>query len=153
MHVALFQPEIPPNTGNIGRTCVSTDTRLHLIKPLGFSLRDRDLKRAGLDYWPHLRLSVWESWQDFTRGPGQKHPLVLTSSNFSPSLYSYSFSGEEILVFGPEAEGLPGWLLEQSPGDRIRVPVWGSVRSLNLATAVSVCLFEAYRQTSDLTRL
>lgn len=153
MQVALFQPEIPPNTGNIGRICAATNTRLHLIKPLGFSLQDKYLKRAGLDYWPHLKLSVWESWQDFRDGPGSEDDLLLAGSKFSPSLYSYSFTGREIILFGPEAQGLPSWLIQQGAWPRIRIPIWGPVRSLNLANAVSICLYESYRQTMDLGRL
>lgn len=153
MQVVLYQPEIPPNTGNIGRICAATETRLHLIKPLGFSLEDRHLRRAGLDYWPHLDLFVWESWRDFAQGPGSEQSLVLAGTHFTPSLYSHAFQGDEILVFGPESRGLPGWLISQHPHRLIRIPIWGRVRSLNLANAVSVCLYEAYRQNLDLGSL
>jgi tRNA (cytidine/uridine-2'-O-)-methyltransferase len=154
MQVALYQPEIPPNTGNIGRICAATETRLHLIGPLGFSLEDKHLRRAGLDYWPHLDLVVWQGWTDFARGPGNRHPLVLAGSKFAPSLYAHVFQNEEVLLFGPESEGLPDWLIRQHPDVRqVRIPIWGGVRSLNLANAVSVCLYEAYRQTRDLSEL
>ena len=153
MQVALYQPEIPPNTGNIGRVCAATCTRLHLIGPLGFSLEDKHLRRAGLDYWPHLDLAVWQSWEDFARGPGSRHTLVLAGSKFAPSLYAHTFHGEEVLLFGPESEGLPDWLVRGHPGPRVRIPIWGGVRSLNLANAVSICLYEAYRQTRNLRDL
>jgi len=150
MQVALYQPEIPPNTGNIGRVCAATQTRLHLIGPLGFSLEDRYVRRAGLDYWPYLDLVVWQSWTEFVQGPGSRHPLILAGSKFAPSLYAHSFDGREVLLFGPESYGLPDWLVQEHPHRQIRIPIWGQVRSLNLANAVSVCLFEAYRQTKDL---
>jgi tRNA (cytidine/uridine-2'-O-)-methyltransferase len=153
MQVVLYQPEIPPNTGNIGRICAATKTRLHLIKPIGFSLEDRHLRRAGLDYWPHLDLFVWESWRDFAQGPGREQNLVLAGTHFTPSLYSHTFHGDEILVFGPESGGLPDWLISQHRDRLIRIPIWGRVRSLNLANAVSVCLYEAYRQNLDLCSL
>jgi tRNA (cytidine/uridine-2'-O-)-methyltransferase len=151
MQVALYQPEIPPNTGNIGRVCAATGTRLHLIGPLGFSLEDRYLRRAGLDYWPHLDIEVWESWDDFAQGPGSRNTLVLAGSKFTPSLYGHAFQGKEILLFGPESRGLPEWLIRRHPRNRIRIPIWGEVRSLNLANAVAVCLYEAYRQTRNLS--
>ena len=153
MQIALYQPEIPPNTGNIGRICAATQTRLHLIGPLGFSLEDKYLRRAGLDYWPHLDLVVWQSWSDFAQGPGSRRTLVLAGSKFAPSLYARAFQGEEVLLFGPESRGLPDWLVQKHPRACIRIPIWGGVRSLNLANAVSVCLYEAYRQTRDLTEL
>ncbi len=151
MQVALYQPEIPPNTGNIGRICAATKTRLHLIGPLGFSLEDRYLRRAGLDYWPYLDLAIWQCWEDFANGPGSQNTLVPAGSKLAPSLYARAFRGDETLLFGPESRGLPDWLLGQHQEAGVRIPIWGEVRSLNLANAVSICLYEAYRQTRDLS--
>jgi len=145
MQIALFEPEIPPNTGNIARLCAATRTPLHLIEPLGFSLEDKHLRRAGLDYWPQVSVHVWPDWNAFTASLRPSQRLVLTSKTFSQSVFAFSFQPEDILVFGSETEGLPGWLLSHSPL-KIRIPIWGQVRSLNLANAAAVCLYEAYRQ-------
>jgi tRNA (cytidine/uridine-2'-O-)-methyltransferase len=149
MQIALFEPEIPPNTGNIARLCAATKTPLHLIEPLGFSLEDRHLKRAGLDYWPHVQVRVWPDWPSFVEACEQNAPLVLTSSKAQSSLFSFAFSGRETLVFGPETKGLPEWLLRKHP-IHLRIPIWGHVRSLNISNAAAVCLYEAYRQAENL---
>ena len=146
MQIVLYQPEIPPNTGNIGRLCAATSTPLHLIKPLGFKLDDRHLKRAGLDYWGFVDCSIWEDWESFTSSLIPASKILLTTKNAKQSLYSYSFSGEELLVFGPEAKGLPEWMLNYYPS-QLRIPIWSeNVRSLNLANSAAVCLYESYRQ-------
>ena len=145
MQIVLFEPEIPPNTGNIARLCAATRTRLNLIEPLGFSLDDRYLKRAGLDYWPRVNLRVWPDWDSFAATLDSPEQVVLTSARESKSLFEFSFSGREMLVFGPETKGLPLWLGQRYP-NRIAIPIWGEVRSLNLSNAAAVCLFEAYRQ-------
>ncbi len=149
MEIVLYEPEIPPNTGNIARLCVATNTLLHLIEPLGFSLEDKYLKRAGLDYWPHLKWKVWKSWDDFIikRNPLSKN-LILTSKKADKNLYSLRFKGEEILVFGPETRGLPSFLLKAYP-NVISIPMWGPTRSLNLSSAVAICVYEAYRQIKE----
>ncbi len=149
MQIALFEPEIPPNTGNIARLCAATHTPLHLIEPLGFSLEDRYLKRAGLDYWPYVKVQVWPDWHSFLQNVDERDKLVLTSSKASTSLFSFAFSGREILVLGPETKGLPSWLLEKHPC-HLRIPIWGKVRSLNISNAAAICLYEAYRQTAEL---
>lgn len=147
MQIVLFEPEIPPNTGSIARLCAATKTPLHLIEPLGFSLEDRYLKRAGLDYWPSVDLSVWPDWNSFQGSlSNPSGSIVITSSNSSESLFSFSFSGQESLVFGSESKGLPGWFFSRFPL-QIQIPIWGQVRSLNLSNAAAVCLYEAYRQT------
>ena len=145
MQIVLFEPEIPPNTGTIARLCAATNTRLHLIEPLGFSLEDRYLKRAGLDYWPQVDLRVWPEWEAFASTLDDPRQIVLTSARQGRSLYEYSFGGQESLVFGPETKGLPDGLWAKS-SNRLRIPIWGQVRSLNLANAAAVCLYEAYRQ-------
>jgi tRNA (cytidine/uridine-2'-O-)-methyltransferase len=145
MQIVLFEPEIPPNTGTIARLCAATSTRLHLIEPLGFSLEDRYLKRAGLDYWPQVDLCVWPQWETFASSLDDPGHIVLTSARQGRSLFDYAFSGQESLVFGPETAGLPDWLWAKY-SNRLRIPIWGQVRSLNLANAAAVCLYEAYRQ-------
>ncbi len=148
MQVVLFQPEIPPNTGNIARLCVATQTPLHLIKPLGFSLEDKYLKRAGLDYWPYLAFYIWPDWDHFEK-EHTSDKFVLFSKKANKSLYSHQFRGDEMLIFGPETRGLPEWMLKKySPV--LKIPMWGKARSLNLSTAVGICLYEAYRQTKDI---
>ena len=151
MQVVLFEPEIPPNTGNIARLCVATKTPLHLIEPLGFSLEDKYLKRAGLDYWPYLELYVWPDWESFEQRFSSKK-FVLFSKKAKQSLYSFNFKGDEFLIFGPETRGLPDWMLEKY-STVLRIPMWGETRSLNLSTAVGICLYEALRQTKDLANM
>lgn len=146
MQLVLFEPEIPPNTGNIGRLCAATRTSLNLIQPLGFSLDDKHLKRAGLDYWPHVDLRIWPDWQTFSATLDQGQRIVLTSTHARQTLFDFNFSGREIIVLGPESRGLPGWLRKKYP-DQVQIPIWGQVRSLNLANAAAVCLYEAYRKS------
>ena len=149
MQIVLFQPEIPPNTGNIARLCAATQTPLHLIQPLGFSLEDKYLKRAGLDYWPYVDIQVWPNWTIFARSLPETQDILLTSAREGASIFSMSLKGNEILVFGPETAGLPGWLWTSYP-KHIRIPIWGRVRSLNLANAAAICLYEGYRQGGKL---
>lgn len=139
MHIVLVEPEIPPNTGNVARLCAATCTNLHLIEPLGFSLDDRYLKRAGLDYWPHVQLKVWPSWQSYREAvPGR---LVLTSARNGVPLHDFQFEPDDALVFGRETQGLPEHVLDESPF-KIRIPIWGQVRSLNLSTAAGIVLYQ-----------
>ncbi|MFW5863328.1 MAG: tRNA (cytidine(34)-2'-O)-methyltransferase [Desulfohalobiaceae bacterium] len=151
MQLVLFHPQIPPNTGSIARLCAATDTQLNLIQPLGFSLEDRYLKRAGLDYWPWVRLQVWSSWQEFADQPGSGSQVILTSARARRNLFQYSFTGQETIVLGPESQGLPEWLLQSYPV-HLRVPILqeDAVRSLNLASAAAIVLYEALRQTGRL---
>lgn len=150
MQIVLYQPEIPPNTGTIARLCAATGTWLHLIEPLGFSLEDRYLKRAGLDYWPHVRKTVWPGWDDFlaAREPGR---LVFTSARQGVSYHRFAFSADDFIVLGPETRGLPPEMLDQAR-HVVRLPIWGQVRSVNLANAAAVLLYEGYRQTGELDR-
>ncbi|MEW6264204.1 MAG: tRNA (cytidine(34)-2'-O)-methyltransferase [Thermodesulfobacteriota bacterium] len=151
MDIVLYQPEIPPNTGNVGRLCVATRTRLHLIEPLGFSLEDKYLKRAGLDYWPWVDLVLWPDWNAFRREWPDRR-LVLTSARQGKPFHHFRFRPGDGLVFGPETRGLPRELLEQSPDLVVNIPIPGQVRSLNLSTAAGVILYEALRQTGALDR-
>ncbi|EPR41467.1 S-adenosyl-L-methionine dependent tRNA/rRNA methyltransferase, SpoU [Desulfovibrio sp. X2] len=149
MHVVLFEPEIPPNTGSIARLCAATDTPLHLVGKLGFSLEDRYLKRAGLDYWPHVRLSVWETWEEFEKKVAPSR-LVLSSARRGTPHHEFAYRPDDALVLGCETRGLPDWFFERY-ADHVRIPIWGQVRSINIANAASVLLYEAYRQTGGLT--
>ena len=151
--IVLFQPQIPPNTGNVARTCVATGCELHLIRPLGFSLEHRQLKRAGLDYWPALQLTVHTSWEVFhAERSGRGGRLLGFSSHAERPYDEIAYANDDWLLFGRETEGLPQEVLECCD-QRLRIPIrpWkagsvGGVRSLNLAVAVAVVLFEALRQ-------
>ncbi|MBC7357264.1 MAG: tRNA (cytidine(34)-2'-O)-methyltransferase [Desulfacinum sp.] len=148
LEVALVEPEIPPNTGNVARTCAATRTPLHLVEPLGFRITDRHLKRAGLDYWPHVRVQVHPSLDAFRRAVGHRR-LVFFSKKGTRAYYDFLFRPGDCLVFGSETRGLPQELLESDPDRVLCIPMdCEQVRSLNLATAVGVALFEARRQLS-----
>jgi len=146
MHVVLFQPEIPPNTGSIARLCAATQTPLHLVAPLGFKIDDKHLKRAGLDYWPYVNVRLHDSWEDFLGKHGQA-PLLLFSKKAVQSYTQARYQEEDFLVFGPETKGLPQELLEAYSDRAFRIPMMTeAVRSLNLSNAVSIVLYEALRQ-------
>ncbi len=142
LHIVLFHPEIPPNTGNIARLCAATGTRLHLIEPLGFSLEDRYLKRAGLDYWPHVEMRSWPSLEAYLSEDGLGRRLVGTSARRGDPLHRFAFTAGDSLLFGPESAGLPDpvMMLAQS---LVRIPVKSCVRSLNLSTAAGIILYAA----------
>lgn len=144
-NVVLVRPEIPPNTGNIGRLCLATQSTLHLIKPLGFSLDHRQLKRAGLDYWNEVSLKLWDSFDALRHAqPPDANYFFLTTKSKRP-YYEVRFQPDDFLVFGPETRGLPENLLVANKDRCISIPMHGT-RSLNLATAVAIVLFEAVRQ-------
>ena len=148
LNVVLYEPEIPPNTGNIGRLCHSTETRLHLIEPLGFSIDDRSLRRAGLDYWEELNPRLWPSWEAFLSGlPSRSRCFFLTTKSHTP-YWDVRFTPDDFLVFGPETRGLPESLLESFPDQCLTIPQQRG-RSLNLATATGIVLYEAIRQNSE----
>ncbi len=142
MHIVLVEPEIPPNTGNVARLCAATNTALHLVEPLGFSLADRYLKRAGLDYWPHVSVTVWPDFASYLAKAGAGKRLVMTSSRNGTGVHRFAFEADDALVFGPETRGLAPEILEHSP-HRVRIPIRGVVRSLNLSTAAGIVLFQA----------
>jgi tRNA (cytidine/uridine-2'-O-)-methyltransferase len=159
-NVVLIEPEIPPNTGNVGRLCLATRSTLHLVKPLGFSLDDRQLKRAGLDYWDDVDLRTWNSFDELQRAqPAEARYFFLTTKT-DRAYYDMKFRRGDFLVFGRETKGLPESLLTdkidnpEMIGARepfrscITIPMHG-VRSLNLATAVAIVLFEAVRQQNQ----
>ncbi|MCI9583959.1 tRNA (cytidine(34)-2'-O)-methyltransferase [Clostridiaceae bacterium] len=145
MNIVLYEPEMPMNTGNIGRTCVATNTRLHLIEPLGFRLGDREVKRAGLDYWPRLDVTVYSDYQDFLqRNPGAKIYMATTKAK---RIYTdISYEPDCYIMFGPESRGIPEEMLVKNGEDCVRIPMWGETRSLNLSNSVAVILYEALRQ-------
>lgn len=148
MQIVLYEPEIPPNTGTIARLCAATTTRLNLVEPLGFSLDDKYLKRAGLDYWPHVDKKIWPSWTDFLDGRDAGR-LVFTSARQGVAYHRFVFRPNDLIVLGPETRGLPAEVLEGAE-HLVRMPIWGQVRSVNLANAAAVLLYEGYRQTGEL---
>jgi tRNA (cytidine/uridine-2'-O-)-methyltransferase len=147
MHIVLVEPEIPPNTGNVARLCAATGTTLHLIEPLGFRLDDAQLKRAGMDYWQHVKWQRWPDWSAFTAAlPGQAR-LWLVESGGLRRYDEADFEKEDYLVFGRETVGLPRALLEEHQERWLRIPMFHpEARSLNLSNCVALVLFEALRQ-------
>jgi tRNA (cytidine/uridine-2'-O-)-methyltransferase len=142
----MVEPEIPPNTGNVARLAAALDAPLHLIEPLGFDVSERAVKRAGLDYWQDVRLTVHPNWEAFLSTAPRR--LVYTSS-FADTLYTdLEFQPGDHLVFGKETAGLDPRLWQETPGPVVRIPHWGPVRSLNLANAVAIVAYEAMRQLS-----
>jgi tRNA (cytidine/uridine-2'-O-)-methyltransferase len=146
LHVVLIEPEIPPNTGNIGRLCLGAGAHLHLVEPLGFSIDDRTLKRAGLDYWKDVQLTVWKSFPALQAAqPAHARTFFLTTKA-SRAYWTARFEDGDYLVFGRETKGLPETLLAENPGSLLTIPMVGTTRSLNLATAVGIVLYEGVRQ-------
>lgn len=146
MNVVLLEPEMPSNTGNIGRTCVATNTRLHLIEPLGFKLNEKALKRASLDYWDKLDVHVYSDYQDFL----EKNPDALGKMYFATTkahkVYSeVDYEPDCYLMFGKESAGIPEEILVENEDHCVRIPMWGEIRSLNLSNSVAVVLYEALR--------
>lgn len=145
MNVVLHQPQIPPNTGNVARLCVATQSMLHLIKPLGFATDDAALRRAGLDYWKHLEIYYHESWEDFLAGQPQAR-LHLYSKKAERPYTAVEYQDTDFLVFGSETQGLPEAMLRKYAQNTWTIPMWGPTRSINLATSVGIVLYEALRQ-------
>jgi tRNA (cytidine/uridine-2'-O-)-methyltransferase len=146
-NVVLVEPEIPPNTGNVGRLCLATGSTLHLIKPLGFSLDDRQLKRAGLDYWEDVDVKVWDSLDALRAAQPSTARYFFVTTKTKRAYWDVKFQPGDSLVFGRETKGLPEDLLAANVGHCITIPMQGT-RSLNLATAVGIVLFEAARQAT-----
>src|SRR5882762_5949451 len=144
-NVVLIEPEIPPNTGNVGRLCLATKSTLHLVKPLGFSLEDRQLKRAGLDYWNEIDLRIWDSFAQLQSNQQASRRYFFLTTKTERAYYDVTFAAGDFLVFGRETRGLPEDLLAANIDNCITIPMHGT-RSLNLATAVAIVLFEAVRQ-------
>ena len=144
-NVVLIEPEIPPNTGNIGRLCLATGSTLHLVKPLGFSIDDRTLLRAGLDYWKEVDVRLWDSFEDLQRAQQPDVRLFFLTTKSDRAYCDVCFHPGDFLVFGRETKGLPEPLLAAHAEQLLTIPMEGT-RSLNLATAVAIVLFEAVRQ-------
>ena len=145
LNIVLHEPEIPANTGNIGRTCVATGTRLHLIEPLGFRLNEKAIKRAGMDYWEHLDVTTYIDYRDFMeKNPGAKIYMATTKS---PNLYTdVKYEPDCYIMFGKESAGIPEEILKEHPDTAVRIPMLDEIRSLNLSNSVAVVLYEALRQ-------
>ena len=145
LHIVLHEPEIPQNTGNIGRTCLALRAKLWLVKPLGFRVDQKSLRRAGLDYWQHLNWQVVEDWASLQAELPDREPWLFTKT--ASGLYTEAhFQDVEVLVFGRETRGLPQELLAAHPTRQLRIPIYEPVRSLNLSAAVAVAAFETVRQ-------
>lgn len=149
LHIVLYHPEIPPNTGNVARLCAGTGTRLHLIEPLGFAIDDRHLKRAGLDYWPHVDVTTWPSLDAYLAADGAGRRLVATSARGGEPVHRFAFTPEDSLLFGPESSGLPQEVLARA-GARVRIPTRGCIRSLNLSTSAGIVLYMALASVQGL---
>ncbi|WP_291583296.1 tRNA (cytidine(34)-2'-O)-methyltransferase [Clostridium sp. UBA6640] len=146
LNIVLFQPEIPQNTGNIGRTCVLTDCKLHLIKPLGFSLEEKEIKRAGLDYWPLLDIEIHESYEDL-REKYKEGTFYFCTTKAEKFHSDVSFKEGDFLVFGRESKGLPDYIRNDNIDTLIRVPMINTTtRSLNLSNTVAIIAYEGLRQ-------
>ena len=145
LNIVLFEPEIPQNTGNIGRTCVATGTRLHLIEPLGFRLNEKEIKRAGMDYWEELDVTRYINFQDFLdKNPGAK--IYMASTKAKHAYTQVQYEPDCYIMFGKESGGIPEEILAQHPETSVRIPMMNEIRSLNLANSVAVVLYEALRQ-------
>ena len=145
MNIVLYEPEMPANTGNIGRTCVATNTKLHLIEPLGFKLSEKHLVRAGLDYWDKLDVTVYSDFQDFLdRNPGAKIYMATTKA---PKTYTeVEYEPDCYIMFGKESAGIPEEILMEHKDNCVRIPMINEIRSLNLSNSVAIVLYEALRQ-------
>ena len=144
-HIVLFEPEIPQNTGNIGRLCVGADCPLHIIKPARFRLDDQAIRRAGLDYWPRLELNLHDSISEiYAAHPAER--IVLASTKAGNCYWDMQYQPGDVFVFGPESRGLPESLLHDYPAQSIRIPMSSNIRSINLANSVGIVLYEALRQ-------
>lgn len=149
LHVVLFQPEIAPNTGNIGRMCALTRSRLHLIHPLGYVINDRNLRRAGMDYWTQLDVHEHADWTAFRQSPHAPQRLWLFTTKAERSFWDAAYADGDGLVFGCESAGVPDWLHDELRGQRVTIPrANDGLRSLNLSTAAGVACFEALRQVT-----
>ena len=147
MNIVLLEPEIPDNTGNIGRTCVATGSCLHLIKPLGFDISEKAVRRAGLDYWKDLKLFVYENYADFLE---KNHfPKVIMATTKAERKYTdIAYEEDSFIMFGRESKGIPEEILVTSPDTCVRIPMESEIRSLNLSNSVAIVVYEALRQNN-----
>jgi tRNA (cytidine/uridine-2'-O-)-methyltransferase len=145
-NLVLVEPEIPPNTGNVARLALATGSTLHLVKPLGFSIDDRQLRRAGMDYWKNVEVKLWENFEEFELRLASSSRRFLFSTKAQNPYWQIRFLSEDYLIFGRETKGLPESLLARHPDSSFRIPMRPEARSLNLATAVAIVVFEGMRQ-------
>lgn len=145
-HIVLVEPEIPPNTGNIGRLCLATGAELHLVKPLGFVIDDRTLKRAGLDYWAEVKVTLWDSLAALQAAQAAETRWFFLTTKSTQAYWEVKFQPGDFLVFGRESKGLPEPLLAANAERCLTIPMTAQTRSLNLATAVGIVLYEGMRQ-------
>ena len=147
LNIVLLEPEIPANTGNIGRTCVAAGARLHLIEPMGFRISQKEVKRAGLDYWDKLDVTVYDSYPDFLeKSPNAKIYMATTKAKHTYA--DVKFEEDAYIMFGKESAGIPEEILIEHPDECIRIPMFGEIRSLNLSNSVAIVLYEALRQNN-----
>ncbi len=148
LNIVLFEPEIPQNTGNIARTCAATGSRLHLIKPLGFSVSDKYLKRAGLDYWDLVKITYYDNFGEFKKSIGDKKVFISTTKEKSRFYTDVEYTDECYIMFGKETAGLPDSIHKEYMDSRIKIPMIDNMhaRSLNLANSVNIVMYEALRQ-------
>ena len=147
-NLVLVEPEIPPNTGNVGRLALATGSTLHLVQPLGFSIDDRQLRRAGMDYWKNVNVKLWENFEEFELKVEPPARRFFFSAKVEKPYWNIRFSPKDYLIFGRETKGLPASLLARHSENAFRIPMLPEARSLNLATAVAIVLFEGMRQLS-----
>ena len=147
MNIVLLEPEIPANTGNIGRTCVATGTSLHLIKPLGFDISDKAVRRAGMDYWKDLDLKVYENFEDFLE-KNPKAKIYMATTKAEKVYTEVAYEPNDFIMFGKESAGIPEEILLKYPETSVRIPMIGEIRSLNLGNSVAIMLYEALRQNN-----
>ncbi len=147
MHIVLFEPQIPPNTGNVARTCAATSTTLHLVEPLGFRIDDRALKRAGLDYWHLVDVRLHASLEEVIQEAVEARARCFFYTKFADKRYTeVDYKAEDYLIFGKETTGLPALVHEKYPESRLRLPMGEGLRSLNLSNTVAIVLYEGLRQ-------
>ena len=147
LNIVLLEPEIPQNTGNIGRTCVATNTKLHLIEPLGFDINEKAVKHAGLDYWPSLEKEIYSSYVDF-RNKNPKAKVYMATTKAGKVYTEAEFEADCFIMFGKESKGIPEEILIENQDNCVRIPMVGETRSLNLSNSVAIILYEALRQNS-----
>ncbi len=147
INIVLYEPEMPANTGNIGRTCVATNTRLHLIEPLGFKLNEKQILRAGLDYWDKLDVQVYSDYEDFLeKNPRAREKMYMATTKAKHTHSDVCYESDCYIMFGKESAGIPEEILVENEENCVRIPMWGEIRSLNLSNSVAIILYEALRQ-------
>ncbi len=149
LNIVLVHPQIPPNTGNIGRLCVNIGARLHIVKPIGFDISQKAVKRAGLDYWSKLDLVIWESLEEFLQSNNISSNIHLATTKTDRLYWDATYKADDFILFGSETSGLPKELIESNPNRCITIPMTKEGRSLNLSVSVGIVAFEALRQNRD----